>query len=366
MNRCLPRLLLLLCPGLVWADGPFVTASETLLQRLELEPVRAMQIAETLRLPGRVALDEHRVARIGPGVTGRVTRVLAFIGESVKKGDALALINSAELGKAQEDYLKSRTQTNLQRLNVGRARRLLEAGIISEAIYRERESMLEEREVELRAGADQLRVLGMSESALARLNSSGQIHSEAPVTATLTGTVIERHISIGQNTQPSDDLFTVADLSHVWVVAEVPEQQVQQVNPGETVEVRIPALGDSAIHGQIIYVASIVNAATRTVTVRMTLDNPAGRLKPEMLATLVITHPPQQSLVVPVRAVIRQDERDHVFVRREPQRFELIPVTLGASQGDYRVVMAGLDEGEVIVAEGAFHLNNERIRRELE
>jgi len=350
----------------VSAPERFVTASETLLQRLQLEPVQRTRFAETLRLPGRVALDEHRVARIGPGVSGRVTRIQVFIGQSVQKGEVLAQINSTELGAAQEDYLKSRTQVNLQRLNVQRASRLLEAGIISEAIYHERESVLEEREVELRAGADQLRVLGMSQAALDRLNARGQIHSEAPITATLTGTVIERHLSMGQNAQPSDHLFTIADLSRVWVVAEVPEQQVQAVDPGQMAEVRIPALGDSVIHGPVIYVADTVNPVTRSVTVRMALENPARRIKPEMLATLVISRPPENSLVLPGKAIIRQNEQDFVFVQQEAQRFALTPVTLGSSHGDYRKVLDGLREGQIIVAEGAFHLNNERIRRELE
>lgn len=374
MNIRFAWLILLLWSGLAGAESApaehssdsFVTAPDSLLHRLELEPVKRTSVAETLRLPGRVALDEHRVARIGPGVSGRVTDIRAYIGESVRKGDVLAQINSTELSKAQEDYLKSRTQVNLQRLTVQRASRLLEAGIISEAIFRERESALEEREVELRAGADQLRVLGMSDRALARLDADGQIHSEAPVIATVTGTVIERHISVGQTTQPSDNLYTVADLSRVWVVAEVPEQQTQLVVPEGLAEVRIPALGDIPISGRVIYVADVVNPVTRTVTVRMALENSGRRIKPEMLATMVISRPSEHSLVLPARAIIRQNDQDFIFVQTAPKRFELKPVRLGASLGEYRKVLEGVTEGEIIVAGGAFHLNNERIRLELE
>lgn len=343
-----------------------VHAPPALLQKLVIEPVSEAHFTETLRLPGRVALDEHRVARIGPSISGRVTEIKAFIGQSVRQGDTLALINSTELGAAQAAYLKAKTQVGLQRLAVQRARRLFEEGIISQATLHEREGALAEAEVELRAGDDQLEVMGMSPAAIRRLADTGHIDSMTPVTATLTGTVLERQISVGQIAQPADDLFTVADLSQVWVVAEAPEQDAHRVEPGRYAEVEIPALLQQRITGRLIYVADTVNPVTRTVTVRMAVENAQHRIKPEMLANMVIRRSSEPGLVIPAQAVVRVDDRDHVFVQTGGDHFELRPVALGVEQDGRRRVVEGLSYGQRIVVDGAFHLNNERIRKELE
>jgi len=343
-----------------------VQAPPALLKKLVIAPVAEARFMETLRLPGRVALDEHRLARIGPSISGRVTQIKAFIGQGVRKGETLALINSTELGGAQAAYLKAKTQVGLQRLAVDRARRLFGEGIISQATLKEREGALAEAEVELRADDDQLAVMGMSPQAIRRLAKTGHIDSVTPVTVTLNGTVIERHISVGQIAQPSDDLFTVADLSQVWVVAEAPERDAHRVSLDGLAAVEIPALPKRHITGKIIYVADTVDPSTRTVTVRMEVENKHREIKPEMLASMIIQQPSEAGLAIPAAAVVRVDERDHVFVRVAPDRFELRPVSLGPEQDGMRRVAGGLVLGQSVVVDGAFHLNNERIRKELE
>jgi cobalt-zinc-cadmium efflux system membrane fusion protein len=375
VNILFLALLLLSLPPAFGQEAPqkaavaadiIVAAPDSLLKRLTVKPATSVELAETLRLPARVTLDEHRVARIGPSVNGRVIEIMAFIGQYVRRGDLLAVIDSTELGRTQAAYLKSMTQVNLHRLAVDRARRLLQADVISAAELKERESQLENADVELRASADELRVMGMSTEAVRRLASTGKIDSVTPVTATLTGTLIERHVSIGQIAQPSDDLFTVADLSRVWVVAEAPEQQAYLAETGEPAEVQIPALPGQKITGRLIYVSDIVNPATRTVTVRMEIDNPAHKIKPEMLATMIIRKPSVTTLSIPAKAVVRNGDQDCVFVQLDSGRFVLTPLKLGPDQGGVRRVFEGLAEGQRIVVDGAFHLNNERIRKELE
>lgn len=367
------RLAFALLVALAWTEAcpvepaPLaVEAPPGLLQRLTVAPVEAAQFAETLELPGRVTLDEHRVARIGPTISGKVTEVLAFIGQTVRKGDRLAILTSTELSNAQASYLKAKTQVGLHRLTVQRARRLFAEGVISDATLKEREGALTEAEVELKAWAGQLGVMGMSEAAIQRLADTGTIDSLTPVTATQDGTIIERHISVGQIAQPADDLFTVADLSQVWVVAAAPEQEARRVEIGGQAEVSIPALPKQRIVGKIIYVADTVNPATRTVTVRMVVDNPKRQIKPEMLANMIIRREAENSPAIPGQAVVRVADKDHVFVQTQPNRFELRPVTLGLERDGLRQVTAGLSLGQRIVIEGAFHLNNERIRKELE
>jgi cobalt-zinc-cadmium efflux system membrane fusion protein len=161
-------------------------------------------------------------------------------------------------------------------------------------------------------------------------------------------------------------VYIAADLSSVWLVADVPEQSAGELAVGKTVTAEIPALPGRRIEGRLAFVSATVNPDTRTVRVRMDLPNPAREFKPAMLATMLLQGPPAVRPVVPSTAVVREENRDHVFVQTAPDTFVLRRVTLGAEQAGKRAVDDGLAVGEPIVADGAFHLNNERKRLALQ
>jgi len=348
------------------ADPSIVAVQAEFLQRLTVAPAGEGDTLETLRVPARVEVDEQRVARIGAAVTGRVTHIDAILGQRVRRGETLATLHSTELSAAQLAYLKALSQEELQRRAVERAKLLFSADVIGAAELQKRESELAQAQAELHASNDQLKVLGMTENAMAKLETTRAVHSLSSVTATLDGAVIERKVTQGQVVQPADVLFTVADLSHVWLVAEVPEQQADLVRKGEAAQAEIAALGGRLIEGKLIFVSDTVKPETRTVTVRMDVENADRSIKPEMLASMLIQGATQRRLVVPVVAVVRDSDRDHVFVQLDPQRFQLRRVKLGQEGGGFVPVLEGLKAGERIVTEGSFHLNNERRRKELE
>lgn len=323
------------------------------------------QVSDILRVAGKVDFDQTRMTRIGATVTGRVIEIHAHLGQQVRVGDALAVINSTELGEAQLSYLKARAQADLQARSVERARQLFAADVIGKAELQRRESELSIASAEQRGAADQLRVLGMPSAAINRLGSNGAINSVTSVVSTMAGTVVERQVAQGQVVQPADALYVVADLSRVWVTAEVPEQQGALVKAGQTVDIEVPALG-SRFTGKLIYVADTVNPETRTISVRSVVDNASRQLKPAMLATMLIQAAPVDRVVVPAQAVVRDRDADHVFVETGQGQFRLIPVRLGPDMDGRRAVLAGLKPEQRILVEGAFHLNNERKRKELE
>jgi cobalt-zinc-cadmium efflux system membrane fusion protein len=323
-------------------------------------------VSDTLRVAGQIDFNEQALTRIGASVTGRVTQIQAHLGNTVDKGDTLAQINSSELSGSQLAYLKARSEKELHRRNMERAKTLFEADVISAAELQRRENEYEIASAETRAAQDQLRVLGVSAKSIERLAATGTIDSVASVVATIKGVVVERKIAIGQVVQPSDVLFAVADLSRVWAVAQVPEQQVNQVKVGQSVSIEVPALDNEKLVGKLIYVGQTVNPDTRTVLVRTELDNKGGRLKPSMLASMLIESTPVKRVVVPVTAVVRQDDADHVFVEEADNRFKLTPVKLAAEQNGQRVVLEGLKPGTRIISDGAFHVNNHRNLAEME
>ena len=343
-----------------------VAATPALRKLIQVVPIGSSELHDSLRVPARVELDQHRVARIGASVTGRITDLRAYLGQDVDKGEVLATLNSTELSAAQSAFLKAASQVNLHRLAVARAKRLLSSDVIAAAELQERESQLNEAEVDQRAAEDQLRVMGMSDAAIARLNRERTIHSFSSVTAHLSGSVIERNVNVGQVVQPSDALFTVADLSRVWISADVPEQQAYWAHVGDEVSAEVPALPGETFTGRLIYVANLVDPETRTVTVRIDVSNEHRKLKPHMLATIQIRKSGTKELVVPDGAVIREENRDHIFVETADGHYTLKAVELGMRNGDKRRIIKGLAQGEKVVVEGAFHLNNERLRKELE
>ena len=345
---------------------PVIKAPPTLMKLVKVIAIGEDQVQDSFRLPARIDLDQQHVARIGATVTGRIIETEVVLGQEVRKGEQLATLNSTELGLAQSAYLKTSSQVNLRQLAVSRAKRLLASDVIAAAELQEREGLLTEAEVDLRTATDQLRALGMSNIDLARLSQEKKINSVLPITASIKGTIVERKVTIGQVVQPADALFTVADLSHVWVVAELPEQQASWAHKGDEAEVTIAALPESALSGRLIYVADMVNPDTRTVTVRMELPNPQRNLKPHMLANLLIRKQGVQQLTLPDSAVLRVNDSDHVFVEIAPDEFQLKPVKLGMRYGNVRRILEGLKQGDKVVVEGGFHLNSERQRKELE
>ena len=336
-------------------------ASQFKSEKLDLQ-----ELTPWVEVAGRIEANDRLVTRIGASVTGRVTEVLTEVGDRVRPGQALARVASSELTTAQMGYLRAHAAASQAERAVERARQLIQADVIGSAELQRRESELAITRAELRAAHDQLRLMGLHTEAIDKLRDQGTLHPHTAVSATLAGVVIERKVSHGQVAQPGDPLFTVADLGNVWVVGALPEQTARSVQTGQTVDIEVPALANRRLSGKIVYVGDTVSPETRSVTIRTQVDNGQRDLKPQMLATMRISGNVQQTLAVPAQAVVRENDKDHVFVKLADRHYRLTPVELGPASGAWRPVLKGLTQGTEVVTEGAFHMNNERKRAELE
>ena len=321
------------------------------------EPVSA-----TLRVSGRVEADGTRIARVSAPVTGRILDIKVIEGQHVKRGEVLATIYSTELSSAQSEFLKAQSQKQVADRAVGRARQLLEAGVIGSAELQRREAELQQAGLDLSAAGERLRVLGLQEDSISALQKKGGLSSTTNVVSSIDGIVLERKATIGQIMQAVEPVFVIADLSHVWLVADVPEQSAGNIKVGKAVEAEIPALPGQKIKGALSFVSATVNRETRTVTVRMNLPNPHRLYKPAMLTTMTLIDGSEPQMVVPSGAIVREGNDDCIFVQTAPNTYLLRPVSLGEDFGQKRVVLKGVHPGEKVVMEGAFHLNNERKR----
>ena len=328
-------------------------------------PVETLAVSDTVHIAGRLEVNGYKTARIGAPVTGRISHIKAVLGQEVRQGERLAEIYSQELTAAQLTFLKAHSAEQLTTHAVERADLLLKADVIGTAELQWRQSEQTVARAEKRAATDQLRVLGLGAAAVENLESTGRLAAAAPITATQLGTVIERKIAQGQVVQPSDVLFVISDLRSIWAAADVPEQEAGAVRRGQRVEIEIPALGNERRAGVIVFIADVVNPETRTVRVGVDLDNPGKSLKPAMLTTMLIEGRAVPRQVVPAQAVVRENNADHIFIETAPGLVRLTRVTLGTDKNGVRAVQGVLPAGR-IVTEGAFHLNNERLKRNQE
>jgi cobalt-zinc-cadmium efflux system membrane fusion protein len=345
------------------ADPLEITATPTLLARIRVGELSWTEIGGKLAIPARIEADETRVTRVGSPVMGRILDLAAREGQDVQKGQLLALVNSMGLSEAQLAFLKAVSQKQVAQRAVERAQVLLKADVIGSAELQRREAELAQASAELDVARDQLMLLGMAPEAITTLEKTHQIHSVSRLVASMAGTVLDRKVTLGQTVQPADTAFEIADLSHLWLVADVPERDAGNLTVGQEVEAEVAALPGRAIRGRLAFVSATVNADTRTVRVRMDLPNPDRKFKPAMLATMMLKEQPERKQVLPSAAVVRDGNAEYVFIQRAADTFVLRPVSLDGEFEERRVLLAGVSPGEKIVVDGAFHLNNERRRR---
>ncbi len=338
-----------------------VKPSAELLARLSFAKVEEVDWRTQLKVSGSIELDEKRVARVGTTVSGRVTEIKVLRGDQVKKGDVLAMVHSPVLAEAQLTYLQAQSQYDLARKAAARAQLLFKEGVIAAAEQQRRESELVSNEAEWQAARDRMHILGMTDADIKQLERSRKIQSVTSLRAPIDGVVIDRKVSQGQVLEPADLAYTIADLAQIWVVGEVPERYSADMYREKAVTVTIPALASEERKTQLSYVADTVTPQTRTLRVRAVLDNQDGRLKPDMLATLIIEGKAKKRLAIPETAIVREENVDKVFIKVAPDQFELITVKLGEEENGKRPVESGLKAGQEIVSDGVFYLNADRL-----
>ena len=337
-----------------------VTVAPGLAAQLRVGEPAMRDVAGSLQVSARVDTDASRIARVGSPVPGRIVKVLALEGQTVRRGQPLATLHSTDLSDTQFSFVKAVSQEKLAEQATDRAEQLVKADVIGRAELDRRRAETLQASTEASSYRTQLLGLGMSDGSIKQLESTRRLNADYPIVSSIGGTVLERKITVGQIVQPAEMDFMVADLSNVWLLAEVPEQNAGALRKGMEVAVQIPALPEAKLRGRLSYVAPIVDPATRTVQVRMDLANPKGIYKPAMLASMTFLGQTVKKMTIPSTAVVREENKDSIFVQVAPNKFVLREVALGTETGEYRVLESGVSPGERIVLDGAFHLNNQR------
>jgi cobalt-zinc-cadmium efflux system membrane fusion protein len=342
------------------SDPSQIEVTSALASNLTLGTPQMHEVTGLLQVSARVETDASRIARVGSPVGGRILKLVFFEGQSVRPGTVLATLHSTDLSDAQLALVKAYSQKHLAEAATKRAEQLVAADVIGHAELERRQAELLQASTEAASYRTQLRGLGMSEAHIQRLVTTHELSADYSIVTPKGGVILERKVTIGQVVQPAEPAFTIADLSSVWIVANVPEEDAGVLRKAMEVVVQVPALPNQKISGHLSYVSPIVDPATRTVQVRMDVANPQGLYRPDELASMTFTGHTEHKLTVPQTAVVRQENKDYIFVQTAPYKFLLREVILGEETGDRRVLQSGIREGERIVLDGAFHLNNQR------
>ena len=329
-------------------------------------PAEQRLLPAELRTTGQVDFDHSRLAHVSPRVSGRVHTVSAQLGEHVTAGQQLALIDSIELGQAKAAYLQVQAGAELAATTFERARSLFRDGITPQQELLAAEAELREASAGLHAAEETLRLYGLTQEDLDGLGYNQRETSLYPLRAPFAGTLVELHATLGELVTPERNLFTLADLSRVWIWIDVYQRDLGGVHRGDHARARVDAFPDDVFTGTVSYLSALVDADTRTVRARLDVANPGGKLRPGMFVEVELEDPHAAagatargpSLVVPADAVLRAGDAFTVFVPAGERRFAARPVRIGRRAGGHVEVLDGLAPGDAVVVEGGFLLKS--------
>jgi cobalt-zinc-cadmium efflux system membrane fusion protein len=274
------------------------------------------------------------------------------LGERVEARQRLLVLDSPDLAAAQADHERAKVLLELARKNRDRLRDLAKIGGAAVKEQQQAETDYVTAEVEHQRADARLRQIGVDPETTDNLRT-------VTLTAPASGSIIDLDVAPGSFwNDPNASLMTIADLSTVWVTANVPEKDTSAVTKGQSVEVAFAAYPGEILKGEVLFVSDVLDADTRRTKVRIAFPNPDIRLKPGMFANANFLAPKQTVVAIPATALVLKNDGDVIFVEVEPWTFEMRPVEIGFQQGNQAIVKSGLKAGERIVVRGGVLLND--------
>ncbi|MDR0635283.1 MAG: efflux RND transporter periplasmic adaptor subunit [Azoarcus sp.] len=349
------------------ADRLALTAGEIASGGIRVETLAAQEVGEDLTVTATIRPNQDRIARVSPRVPGRIVRVNANLGEQVRANQTLAVLDSLEVGEAHSDWRQASARHAIAKADAERAEKLHAEQIIARKDHLRAQAEFEQAKAALAAAGDRLRMLGVPAGAV----GDGKAISTFPLTTPFAGTIIEKQAITGEPAQPDRPLFTVADLSTLWIEANLFEKDLGRVRIGADAAITVAAYPGQIFAGTVTYIAATVDKETRTVQARVEVPNPDGRLKPEMFATAAISTQSTnnqadtpRAIVLPEEAVVLMQSQPTVFVE-EHGGFEARAVELGEKLRGKVVVKNGLAAGDKAVIAGAYAIKARIMKSQL-
>lgn len=337
------------------SEATLFTVPQDQLSHIQIVNISPAPLTRTLRLSGQVAYNGFKTTPVITAVGGPVSQLLVFPGQHVRAGQPMLEVSSPDYSQLRASYLKARDSYNLADKNYQRAQDLYAHHAIAEADLLQTESVRTQAQADMNAAEQGLHILGITNlDSLASAPPTAQI----PVRAPISGEVVDRLCSPGQLIQAgATQCFTISDMSTVWVLVNVYQNQLSYIHKGEAVSVQTDAY-PTIFHGKISYLAPAVDPNTRTLQARIVTENPSQRLKNQMYVTAtVVAGTIPKAITVPVASVLRNAENQpFVYVQTAPTQFSRRMVEVGETQEGRIQILSGLSAGEKVVADGSLFL----------
>ena len=328
-------------------------------------PVASGTSGTEIRLPGVIEPNAYRQVVVTPLVAGRVTKIGPALGDRVRRGQALAEIYSPALAEAQARYVSAQAMLDAHDRELQRTQKLVEIGAASQQELERIHAEHAAQTAAVQSARSQLELLGVSSSALENMAPGHNVSATTTVPAPIDGVVTERGANVGLNVDTATRLFTVVDLSTVWVVADLYEKDSSRVHVGNEAAITTSARPDLTLRGRVSYIDPQVSADTRTAKVRIEVPNAGGELRLGMFADVVVSGASGTSAPwLPRSAVQNVGDRTVVYLAnpKEPGTFIEREVRLGQTSGEQVEIVSGVQPGDVVVTEGSFFVRAERER----
>jgi cobalt-zinc-cadmium efflux system membrane fusion protein len=335
-------------------------ASPQQLKTLTVEAVQTQGFVSEELTEGKIAVNGDRATPVFSPYSGRVTRVIAGLGDTVKSGAPLATLQASEYVQAQNDLKSAAAQVKLARINETRKHALYDAKGGSLQDWQSAQADLTTAETALNSVRNRLSILGKSAADITALEQAQSIDPVATLTAPIAGVVVDRQVGPGQYLQSGAGapVFTIADPSSVWLLANVRETDAGLVRLGQSVEVHVLAYPKRVFKARVTYVAALVDSMTHRLPVRAEIENRDGALKPEMFANFrILTSDASESPAIPAAAVIYEGNAAHVWVLRDDGLLELRGIQTGRGNDGLIEVLDGLKAGERVVTKGGLFID---------
>jgi cobalt-zinc-cadmium efflux system membrane fusion protein len=334
-------------------------ASPQQLKSFTMDLVRTHAFVSEELTEGKIGVNGDRATPVISPYSGRVTRVIAGLGDTVKAGAALATLEASEFVQAQNDLRVATAQVKLARISETRKHALYDAKGGSLQDWQQAQADLAAAETAQNAVRNRLQIFGKSEAEITKLESLQTMNPSATIMAPIAGVVVDRQVGPGQYLQAGGTpVFTIADPSSVWLLANVRESDAGLVKLGQPVEVRVLAYPKRAFKARVTYVAAVVDPATHRLPVRAEIDNRDLALKPEMFASFrILTSDATESPAVPEAAVVYEGATAHVWVVAGDGLLSYRAIRTGRSNDGLVEVLDGLKAGERIVTKGGLFID---------
>jgi cobalt-zinc-cadmium efflux system membrane fusion protein len=356
-------------------DLNLVRIEDQQLQSIKLEPVGTRPFRAEKIATGKIGFNEDVMTPVFSPYAGRIIRLIAKPGDTVKRGATLFEIDTPDLVQADQDLIaggiavsRAKTALGLATKAEDRQHRLYLNKAVSlkdweqaEADLKNAERDLHSAESALAAARSRLRLFGKADAEIANVENDRQIDRIARIGSPLAGTIVARKVGPGQYVKPDspDPLFSIADLSTVWLLADVYESDVPLIKAGQPVQVHVAAYPDETFNAHVAYVGAAVDPVTHRVAVRSVVENRAHKLKPEMFASFrLLTDAEVRALAVPVSAIVHDGGKTSVWIKQNGNGFGRREVAVGLEQGGWVQILSGLQAGDQIVSEGSIFISN--------